>query len=131
MFALGFWYGGILVDTGEMSFEEVLKVFIAIQLATMGIGQAQMAFPDAAKGKTAVARIFRGPPPPGLSRMMTPQRLADGRWCSARLSVRVIGLGSGPWTYTCTMHACIQACALPFRCTLLSCTYQEVGVQAV
>lgn len=61
VYALGFWYGGTLVDKGEMSFEEMLKVFFAILLATMGISQAQIAFPDAAKGKKAVARIFRGP----------------------------------------------------------------------
>lgn len=60
VYALGFWYGGTLVNDGEMSFDEMLKVFFSILLATMGISQAQIAFPDAAKGKKAVARVFRG-----------------------------------------------------------------------
>lgn len=64
VYALGFWYGGRLVSDGEMDFDEMLKVFFAILLATMGISQAQIAFPDAAKGKKAVARIFRGAPSP-------------------------------------------------------------------
>lgn len=60
--ALGFWYGGTLVEDGDMSFQQMLKVFFSIILATMGISQAQIAFPDVAKGQSAVARIFRGAP---------------------------------------------------------------------
>jgi ATP-binding cassette, subfamily B (MDR/TAP), member 1 len=60
VYALAFWYGGILVEDNEMNLEQMLKVFFAILLATMGISQAQVAFPDVAKGKKAVARVFRG-----------------------------------------------------------------------
>jgi ATP-binding cassette, subfamily B (MDR/TAP), member 1 len=60
IFGLGFWYGGTRVEAGEMTLENMLKVFFAILLATEGMSQAQIAFPDVAKGKTAVARIFRG-----------------------------------------------------------------------
>lgn len=31
---------------------------MAILLSSMGAGQAQLAFPEVAKGKTAVARVF-------------------------------------------------------------------------
>lgn len=60
VYAFAFWYGGKLVDKREMSAESTLKVFFAILLATMGISQAQIAFPDVAKGSKAVSRVFRG-----------------------------------------------------------------------
>ena len=60
VYAFAFWYGGTLVEKGEMDLESTLKVFFSILLATMGISQAQVAFPDLAKGSKAVARVFRG-----------------------------------------------------------------------
>lgn len=60
VYAFAFWYGGTLVEKGEMNLEDTLKVFFAILLATMGISQAQLAFPDISKGSKAVARVFRG-----------------------------------------------------------------------
>jgi ATP-binding cassette, subfamily B (MDR/TAP), member 1 len=60
VYALAFWYGGRLVTKGEMDLESVLKVFFAILLAAMGMSQANLAFPDVAKGGNAVARVFRG-----------------------------------------------------------------------
>jgi ABC-type multidrug transport system fused ATPase/permease subunit len=59
-YALAFWYGGRQARRGDMQFVDMLKVFFSILLASMGISQAQIAFPDVAKGKSAVARIFRG-----------------------------------------------------------------------
>lgn len=59
VYAFAFWYGGTLVEKGEMNLESTLKVFFSILLATMGISQAQVAFPDIAKGSKAVARVFR------------------------------------------------------------------------
>ena len=59
-YAIAFWFGGIMVRKGRMDSTDMLKVFFAILLASMGISQAQIFFPDVAKGKTAVARIFRG-----------------------------------------------------------------------
>lgn len=53
-------YGGTLVDDGEMDLEEMLTVFYAILLSTLGLGDAQLAFPKVAQGKQAVARVFRG-----------------------------------------------------------------------
>jgi ABC-type multidrug transport system fused ATPase/permease subunit len=60
VYAFAFWYGGTLVEKGEMDLESTLMVFFAILLATMGISQAQIAFPDVSKGSKAVARVFRG-----------------------------------------------------------------------
>lgn len=60
VYALSFWYGGKLVERGEMDLESTLKVFLSFLLATMGISQAQIAFPDISKGARAVARVFRG-----------------------------------------------------------------------
>jgi ATP-binding cassette, subfamily B (MDR/TAP), member 1 len=60
VYAFAFWYGGTLVEKGEMDLESTLMVFFAVLLATMGIGQAQVAFPDVSKGSKAVARVFRG-----------------------------------------------------------------------
>ena len=39
VYALGFWYGGGLVASGEMNLKDMLKVFFAILLAAMGIAQ--------------------------------------------------------------------------------------------
>ncbi|KAL4457545.1 hypothetical protein ABPG75_012410 [Micractinium tetrahymenae] len=58
IYALSFWYAGQLVSKGENTFEEVLKVFFSIFLAAMGAAQAQMFFPDVAKGKAATQRVF-------------------------------------------------------------------------
>lgn len=59
-YALAFWYGGREILAGRMTPLEMLKVFFSLLLASMGVSQAQLMFPDVAKGKTAVARIFRG-----------------------------------------------------------------------
>eukprot|EP00892_Ulva_mutabilis_P010381 jgi/Ulvmu1/7715/UM039_0021.1 len=56
---LAFWYGGKLVEEGEMDLQSMLTVFYAILLSTLGLGDAQMAFPKVASGKKAVARVFR------------------------------------------------------------------------
>lgn len=57
-YALAFWYGGQLVSKGENSFKEVMLVFFSIFLAAMGMAQAQLYFPDVAKGKAASQRVF-------------------------------------------------------------------------
>lgn len=45
-----------------MDLEAMLTVFYAVLLSTLGLGDAQMAFPKAANGSKAVARVFRGAP---------------------------------------------------------------------
>jgi ATP-binding cassette subfamily B (MDR/TAP) protein 1 len=59
-YALAFWYGGRLIVNGDLTATEMLKAFFALLLASMGISQAQLLFPDVSKGKSAVARVFRG-----------------------------------------------------------------------
>jgi ATP-binding cassette, subfamily B (MDR/TAP), member 1 len=59
VYALSFWFGGKQVDSGKMDIGDVLLVFFAILLASMGVSQAQMAFPDvgASHLSSALARI--------------------------------------------------------------------------
>eukprot|EP00891_Asterochloris_glomerata_P003655 jgi/Astpho2/3655/e_gw1.00059.3.1_t len=58
VYALGFWYGGKLVGAGEMSFTDMMQVFLAIVLGAMGASQAQMAFPDVARAGGAIQSVF-------------------------------------------------------------------------
>ncbi|EFN58606.1 hypothetical protein CHLNCDRAFT_34209 [Chlorella variabilis] len=57
-YSLAFWYGGQLVADGESTFKQVMLVFFSIFLAAMGAAQAQLFFPDVAKGKAATQRVF-------------------------------------------------------------------------
>uniref|UniRef100_A0A061SI39 ATP-binding cassette, subfamily B (MDR/TAP), member 1 n=1 Tax=Tetraselmis sp. GSL018 TaxID=582737 RepID=A0A061SI39_9CHLO len=59
VYSLAFWYGGQQVKDGEMSFDEMLKVFFAVLLGATGASNAQMSFPDAHKASDAAKRIFR------------------------------------------------------------------------
>lgn len=36
-YALVFWYGGTLVGEGEFTFDEIMKSFMAIMMAAMGM----------------------------------------------------------------------------------------------
>ena len=58
IYALAFWYMGLEVSRGNSSFESALKAFFAIFLAAFGAAQAQVYFPDVAKGKAATQRVF-------------------------------------------------------------------------
>lgn len=58
VYALGFWYGGKLVVEGEMKAGDVLAVFFAVLVASMGTGQGSKISPDMAKAKGAAAGIF-------------------------------------------------------------------------
>jgi hypothetical protein len=40
-YALSFWYGMVLVKDGEMTFQEVVKVFMSILMAAFGLGQVR------------------------------------------------------------------------------------------
>jgi ATP-binding cassette, subfamily B (MDR/TAP), member 1 len=61
-YGLAFWYGGRLIVKKELTGLDMLRVFFSLLLASMGMSQAQIMFPDVAKGKSAVARVFRGVP---------------------------------------------------------------------
>jgi len=58
-YCLSFWYGGKLITEGEYTFVNVLKVFMAIVMCAMGLGQAAGMAPDAAKAKRAASVIFQ------------------------------------------------------------------------
>eukprot|EP00899_Mesostigma_viride_P013819 jgi/Mesvir1/22438/Mv17911-RA.2 len=57
-YALCFWYGGQLIDRGEMTFDEVLKTFFLIVFGAMAIGQNQARGGDIKKAREAANRIF-------------------------------------------------------------------------
>jgi len=58
-YTLSFWYGGKLIDDGEYTFLNVMKVFFAIVMCAMGLGQAAGMAPDAAAAKRAASVIFK------------------------------------------------------------------------
>ena len=59
MWALGFWYSSTLIDSGERTFDEVMKALFVLILAGQGFQQAQMAFPDLGKAAAATIRVFK------------------------------------------------------------------------
>ncbi len=58
LYALAFWFGAQEVSKGHMTFEDMLKAFFSILLGSIGLAQAQMAFPDMSKSGAAVQRVF-------------------------------------------------------------------------
>lgn len=65
VFALCFWYAGVLISDCPVSltetigcFNDVLKSFFAIFLAAVACGQALLYFPAVGRGKSAVNRVF-------------------------------------------------------------------------
>ena len=56
--ALAFWYGGWLVDHGEVSPGAVFKTFFAVMFMGMGGAQASIAFPALSKASDAVKSVF-------------------------------------------------------------------------
>ncbi|CAA6666049.1 unnamed protein product [Spirodela intermedia] len=57
--ALDFWYGGKLVQAGEMSAGDVFKTFFIMVSTGKAIAEAGSMTSDLAKGATAVASVFR------------------------------------------------------------------------
>jgi len=58
-YTLDFWYGGKLIADGELSFVELMKVFMAILLTAMSIGQSTAMAPNVAKAKPAASALFQ------------------------------------------------------------------------
>lgn len=61
MFAMyGFitWFGGLELSSCRSSFDEFLKAFFCVLFAALGLAQAQLGFPDIAKAKGALQRVF-------------------------------------------------------------------------
>ncbi|MDP2439609.1 MAG: ABC transporter ATP-binding protein [archaeon] len=57
-YALGFWYGGTLVQNREMNIGDEMTVFFCVIMGAMGLGQAMAQVPDIVKGKAAAGTIF-------------------------------------------------------------------------
>eukprot|EP00455_Lapot_gusevi_P025553 TRINITY_DN2693_c0_g2_i8.p1 TRINITY_DN2693_c0_g2~~TRINITY_DN2693_c0_g2_i8.p1 ORF type:complete len:403 (+),score=121.86 TRINITY_DN2693_c0_g2_i8:70-1278(+) len=57
-YALCFWFGAWLTRRNEMTFANVLKVFFAIVMSAMGLGQTSQMAPDAQKAQQSANSIF-------------------------------------------------------------------------
>eukprot|EP00730_Choanoeca_flexa_P006144 TRINITY_DN12095_c3_g2_i4.p1 TRINITY_DN12095_c3_g2~~TRINITY_DN12095_c3_g2_i4.p1 ORF type:complete len:1304 (+),score=400.93 TRINITY_DN12095_c3_g2_i4:47-3958(+) len=57
-YALTFWYGGTLVNDGEISTGEVLTAFFAVIIGAMALGQAAPNIATMAAGQAAAAPVF-------------------------------------------------------------------------
>eukprot|EP00887_Chlorella_sp_A99_P001633 scaffold8.g1633.t1 len=60
-YALAFWFGGQLIEKGQATAADITTAsppILGIFMAALGMSQAQNQFPDVAKGKAAVGRVF-------------------------------------------------------------------------
>ncbi|KAF8060513.1 ABCB6 [Scenedesmus sp. PABB004] len=58
MYGLITWFGGYELSSCRSSFDSFLKAFFCVIFAALGLAQSQMSFPDLAKAKGALARVF-------------------------------------------------------------------------
>ncbi|KAE8703555.1 ABC transporter B family member 12 [Hibiscus syriacus] len=58
VYATSFYAGAQLVKRGNATFSDVLQVFFALTMATIGISQSSSLAPDTSKAKSAAASIF-------------------------------------------------------------------------
>jgi len=59
VYALAFYYGGILIGKGEYTFEQMFLVFFAVVMTAFGAGQAASMAPDVGKATVAVSNVFK------------------------------------------------------------------------
>lgn len=59
LYSVAFFIGALLIDGGRMEFDEMLRVFFAVLLTGMGLGQSMALAPDVAKGSLAVSNVFK------------------------------------------------------------------------
>lgn len=57
--AIMVYFGGAEVSSGRTTFEHMLKAFMSIVFASMGVAQAMVSFPDIGKSGPAVQRMMR------------------------------------------------------------------------
>eukprot|EP00002_Diphylleia_rotans_P014621 TRINITY_DN2848_c0_g1_i8.p1 TRINITY_DN2848_c0_g1~~TRINITY_DN2848_c0_g1_i8.p1 ORF type:complete len:1149 (-),score=251.56 TRINITY_DN2848_c0_g1_i8:291-3737(-) len=58
-YSLSLWYGSVLIDKGELEFDEVMRVTFAIVFTAISSGQISSTLPDLAKTKIATRDIFQ------------------------------------------------------------------------
>ncbi|KAG1679148.1 hypothetical protein FOA52_000503 [Chlamydomonas sp. UWO 241] len=58
IYGLIIWFGGVDVNAGRSTFNDMLVAFLAILLAAMGLAQSMVGFPDIGKAKSAVQHVF-------------------------------------------------------------------------
>lgn len=57
--AIVVYFGGAEVSSGRATFENMLKAFMSIVFAAMGVAQAMVSFPEISKAGPAVQRMMR------------------------------------------------------------------------
>jgi ATP-binding cassette subfamily B (MDR/TAP) protein 1 len=57
-YGLAFWYGSHLIRDGEMTMANVMKVFFAIVMSAMGVGQTSSLAPDYQKAAVSADEIY-------------------------------------------------------------------------
>jgi len=58
-YALLFWYGSTLIESGDVSFEEMMTAILALMLGALGLGQAMTDMGDQKAGLIAAKRVFK------------------------------------------------------------------------
>ncbi|KAJ6795680.1 ABC transporter B family member 11-like isoform X2 [Iris pallida] len=58
VYAISFYAGGRLVNSGKTTFGKVFQVFFALSMTAMSISQASSIAPDSTKAKSAAASVF-------------------------------------------------------------------------
>eukprot|EP00123_Amoebidium_parasiticum_P013500 comp21991_c0_seq1/m.31796 comp21991_c0_seq1/g.31796 ORF comp21991_c0_seq1/g.31796 comp21991_c0_seq1/m.31796 type:complete len:1283 (-) comp21991_c0_seq1:440-4288(-) len=58
-YALVFWYGGKLVGSGEITFDECMKSLMTIMFAAMGLAQTSSFMTDTSEAKNAGKKIYQ------------------------------------------------------------------------
>jgi ATP-binding cassette subfamily B (MDR/TAP) protein 1 len=58
VYCLSFWYGSTLISSGEMDFQQFLKVYFAISMTATSIGRSSSYSPDYTKARRATYNIF-------------------------------------------------------------------------
>jgi ATP-binding cassette subfamily B (MDR/TAP) protein 1 len=58
-YALAFWVGSIFISEGRLTFQELMRVFLAFTLASEGVGRITASAPDRAKAQAAARAIFQ------------------------------------------------------------------------
>lgn len=59
-YAIGMWYGGMLVANGEMDPGDLLTVFFTVVIIGVSVGAALELLPELMKARIASAEIFYG-----------------------------------------------------------------------
>lgn len=58
-YALLFWYGSTLIESGDVEFEQMMTAILSLMLGALGLGQAMIDMGDQKAGLIAAKRVFK------------------------------------------------------------------------